>query len=49
MFNQKLGGISAIVICLILFSPLISLAQNDGDSNPADGVDFEISGALTSY
>ena len=42
MFNQKFGAISAIVVCLIFFSPLISMAQNEGDSDPADGLDFEI-------
>jgi len=42
MFNQKHGGVSALLVCLILFSPLISLAQNEGAFDPAEGLDFEV-------
>lgn len=42
MFYRKFGGISALIIFLILFSPLISLAQNEGDFDPAEGLDFEV-------
>ena len=42
MFNLKFGGISAIIICLLLISPLILLAQNEGDSDQSDGGGFEI-------
>ncbi len=47
MFNQKHSGVSVKFICLILISPLILMAQNDGDFDPNDGVDFEVSKTYT--
>ncbi len=42
MFNKKIGLISAIAVCLILCISMISLAQNEGNADPAEELSFEV-------
>ncbi|MCP4703006.1 MAG: VCBS repeat-containing protein, partial [candidate division Zixibacteria bacterium] len=42
MLKKHFCGVTVIIVCLLLFSPSVLLAQNENDFDPAEGVDFEI-------